>query len=410
MKRKVLSMILSIAIVFEMGSFTIRAHSEKNISGADILRQICEGNEESVVCNAYENSMETQAYMKSIYLQDVMEVSKEHLECYGGTYISDDNELVVLLTDTVNSTKEYCEELVGEGVVYKQCAASIEELTELYDYIINLWTESDEFNDENFLRLKDDIVGVGIYVEQNKVYVRIKNCDSEKIALFKECILDSEDVIFEEGEEYEESAGYILKPGEGIYVGAPSSVFGSIYSIGFRCKRLNSYGVYTYGFITAAHGNEISDSVYSATGEWIGYIMSRSYVDGGNVDAAYVNIINSKYSCSIHISNCSACLSPGYYVVGYATGSTAYKSGIKTGHTYGKIISTSATEKMDTGYTIKDLVIAEYTSFFGDSGGIVYMIIDGKTCVAGITVACSGKKSAFVKVANIKKVLNIIFY
>ena len=249
---------------------------KKQSSGGEILQELCWNEAEQVdECADIMSEKHNQSYMRGNYLESAMGVSKDNAEGYGGCYIDDNDELVVLLTDMSDSNVSYVESIVGnEDVRYKECDTSKQDLHIIKDEITEFVENNrDSLNDE-INTLLDSIVSTAILIDENKVCVGLDECNGKNISLFKKYIVDYENIIFEEDETVEFDAiptDETINPGELISMRSEDGGYIG-YSVGFRCKRLNSYGVYIYGFATSAHGNRLSESVYRA-GVHIGYIV-----------------------------------------------------------------------------------------------------------------------------------------
>lgn len=310
---------------------------------------------------------------------------------------------------------DYCGEVIGkEGVNYRQCSISIKKLEELKEYICDFHSENVgiECEDDKLELLLDSIVAVGIYTDKNKVFVQIVDCNKEKVSTFKKYIIDSEYIIFEDSDNYIDNSDYFLEPGEQIKMYAEGAY--REWSIGFRCKKLNSSGNYIYGFITAGHGTKKYGAVYSSSGDYIGYVYTRCYDNYGTTDAAFVYVTNSKYGCTrmVYGYGYSQYISANY-ISKYVTGATIYMAGCMSGLTSGTIESTSTymSAKVDgVYYKTYDVVKANYIGQGGDSGGLVFSIENGSKYVAGIHKGSSGNYSYFVKAKNIKEDLGIVLY
>ena len=64
----------------------------------------------------------------------------------------------------------------------------------------------------------------------------------------------------------------------------------------------------------------------------------------------------------------------------------------------------------DTGTKFRDLVLTEHSSLRGDSGGIIYMTVNGDRVPAGIVKGELDSNTVFCKVQNIVTNLGVIPY
>lgn len=133
---------------------------------------------------------------------------------------------------------------------------------------------------------------------------------------------------------------------------------------------------------------------------------SMSVIYSGNVDASFI------YADSQNVSTTTEAgysIVGNHYVTGFLTNSTVAKEGEATGRTTGKITSTSYTIRVP-GRTVKDVVLADYSSSGGDSGGIVYQTVNGDHVPAGTHCGTYSDSSYFCKVQNIIDRLGVTPY
>ena len=403
--RFIISLTVIMSLFLSIFSIDTLALQKTAISGGEKLKAIVTSH--SINSSLYsESQAEDTSYAQSVYLRSAIKDNEALSNCYGGSYINDNKELVVWLKQDISKeTRGIVENILNGGsTIYQKCEYSLSELESLKEYISSFWDITTE-NTELF-ELINSMVGVGIYEQHNKVFVEILNCDSNKIDLFKQYISASEAVVFQNASQYENQVA--------LNAGAPITIDdGKGYSIGFRCRKLTSTGSYINGFMTAGHGNGLGQNVYNSAGVYTGYIFAWSLTNNGTVDGAFVYVTNTSDSLSNTVANSSLTLTSGAYINSFTTGKTVYKSGKKTGLTSGTITSTSHNSRAD-GITVKDCVRASYHSDGGDSGGVVYMIVNGAPYVAGIHR--SGAKDdtvdlgVFVKVSNLKIVFQIVLY
>ncbi|MBE5980543.1 MAG: hypothetical protein E7249_15660 [Paenibacillaceae bacterium] len=70
----------------------------------------------------------------------------------------------------------------------------------------------------------------------------------------------------------------------------------------------------------------------------------------------------------------------------------------------------SFASRTDDGMTVNHTVLADYRSANGDSGGLVYMVVNGDSIPAGVHRAGNGSSSAFCKVQRIIDSLDVTPY
>ncbi len=408
MKKRVLGIVLIIVLLVTPEFSVLGAHKEKY--GGEVLQELYgEGVVENEVLTP-EMEVEKENTMKATYIDNAMKVNEEYSEYYGGVYLKN-GELVVKLTDTESQVINFFENTFDATINYEKCNAALKELEAINEYILSCKLNLDLYDDPILKELLESIVMVAIGIEKNAVSVGIKEYSAEKVELFKKYILDSEHIIFVRGMDYVNENSN-LNPGQLIKIKVNGTK--TSYSMGFRCKKLYSSGIYMYGFVTAAHyyvqnGNSVY--VSTATGDIeIGHVQSVSYVNGGTVDAAFVQVTNANYDCTNTVYSNGTTLIGGSGVL--TEGGTVAKAGATTGGTTGTVLDYSISVTAIDGKTIRDLYEVSYGSDGGDSGGIVYS--PSTRLVAGIHKGNSGTEmyptKCAVKVANIKSALGVSLY
>ena len=352
---------------------------------------------------------------------------------YGGSYVNEKNEYVVLLTDNTKTCQEHIHNLYGSTkLIILPALHSYNELYELKNVVTNRIVElkNNVILSIQLDTLLNSYVGVGIDEENNELFVDIIDVTNEKIELFKEHICDSELIVFNEcKDELEDASIATIYPGGCVMVKNKGEWFNM--SVGFRAKKLNTNGTYSFGFVTAGHGADIGDDVCyyiqsTASAYYLGTVMNSQV--SGSVDAAFIAIDINNYPISTFAfytdknggtSGTRDEISTTHYFIAAAQGTTVIKNGITTYRTEGKVITTSYDYiSSTTGNTITDAVKADYVSDHGDSGGIVYGKSGGSVdyLVAGIESAFYkgflgiGSYSVYIKVSNIKEAFNLYIY
>ena len=405
--RKILSGILIISMFVSCATSNVLAANTNESDGGAMLREMYE----SSIAAESENSLPTaqeikedEADAQGVYLDAIMKVNVDYSQYYGGAYL-DNGELVVLLTDTSNAVKSFVNNAIGSVPRYEKCDVSLQELKAIKELIVNYWDSYVEGTNEELNEMVESIVSVGTYIDENSIFVGIVDCTEEKERLFRENIIDSRYILFENSDIIRDQSNS-LNPGHAIGIGTSTR---ATHSMGFRCRKLLSSGNYAYGFVTSAHGTELSSPVYYTGGGQIGYVYSRSWVNGGNTDAAFVCVTNSDYACSnstfYRARNCST------YVQIVLKGKTVYLEGQVTQYDDGSIEATDV-HVTTSGIRINDLYKTTYNCASGDSGGIVYKKFEETTNYGtiGIHKGGDGIYGYVVKINNILNDLNVMWY
>lgn len=307
---------------------------------------------------------------------------------YGGAYIRDSGELVILTTESGDSQRSL--NMINATIVPAEY--SLNELEEINNTIINYM---ENHKSEEWI---SNISGFGVFEEDNRVIVSFASLTDNVKKTFENNIIKSDAIIFNEKEMMQTQTAVSL--GSKAYYQNSSTQ--SYFSVGFRAKS----GAYGNGFVTCGHGMSAGKRVYTPDGNPAGTISMISYNQG--VDASFVKSesqapVQTKTTSGVNIVG-------NHYVVNYPTGATVKKIGYATGLTTGKIKSSNYTSRTDDGMTVNHTVLADYRSANGDSGGLVYMVVNGDSIPAGVHRAGNGSSSAFCKVQRIIDSLDVTPY
>ncbi len=275
---------------------------------------------------------------------------------YGGSYINDDNNLVIKLTENNAVSRKIVTDVI-DNVIVEKCEYSYGELLAASNTIMEkLGNYNNDLKYENFCT---DVKGCAIDDEYNIIKVYIDNLDESKILWFKNKIDDSSYISFEEFE------GSINE--EVLYSGQGFKIPSSLFSSAFRVIRTIDTGR-QYGFLTCAHGLNVGDVVRSDSGDAIGTVRLRKYE--GAYDISYVQLYNkSGYSNTIvnspytlNATNDDLCHPVKNQLVYFYS---RYDYDV-----FGKITSTNVSFNYN-GKSFSGLIGANYPSRGGDSGGLV---------------------------------------
>lgn len=312
---------------------------------------------------------------------------KLYPDYYGGSYINDNGQLVVYVTDETARPEVLSD---NTDVIYKPCTYSYNELVSVMD----------DLNDYKFSNSDDSIANnfneFGLYDSENCVIVKLDELSEERIQEFKEKVSDSDAIEFEQG-------NGPINTEVNVTAGSAISYSGGSASVGYRVKRGN-----TVGFVTAGHAaNSVGKSIqYNGTT----FATCQVTQQRGNADAGFCAITNSSYTPTNTLSGTSNTLSTTISEPG--VGTVINKIGRSTGHTSGKILSTNVTATFTSGATISNLTTADYTSAPGDSGCVVYSYISSTNTrlTLGIHTGAGGNTRYFTKANEINRALGTSRY
>lgn len=344
--------------------------------GAKALQAMGNASEKAVAeqVKAFQKEDALQQDAKDAYaeLMDVVEESAAVEKNYAGAYIDDDNQLVVNLTTSSEKVQDIVQENTeSQKVEFQEKKYTYEELTEVSDQIADAMVGTEYM---------EVVSSIGVNEIDNAVEVELDDLSYE--TGFRAEVSNHECIRFKKSLHEVQAGKTDLKPGG--YIGNYSSG----YSIGWRGWRINNAGNYTEGLVTAGHQNRVNDVALTYSRGNFGKFVKRRF--GGNLDTTFVQRTNKNYGVSNTIKFSGSSLKPGYYVrsSNICVGQKVYKVGMRTGLTSGKILNRSCKVTYpeydgnpDTLFT--DFVKADYYAFAGDSGGLLYMDVDGAYRIVG---------------------------
>lgn len=350
------------------------------------------GSNVSAASTSFEDAAaQENAYMAYEELMNSFTISEEtgekcYPEYYGGSYITDDDVLVIYTKDLDKITNVG---INNDSIRYEKCEYSYNELLDIME-VLNEYKQQrpDDIISQNFNVF-------GLYDSLNRVVVRLDDLSEESILEFKKNVCDNEAIVFEQGNgpaELEVS----VNPGSSI------STSGYVGSVGYRVKK---NGV--SGFVTAGHLASYGDTIYYGGTAFASCTASQQ---SGSVDGAFCSITNSNYSVTNTLNGTSNTLSTVISEPG--VGTVINKIGQSTNHTSGKITSTSVTVTFTSGNTITNLTEADYTSAPGDSGCVVYSYVSSSNTryTLGIHTGANGSKRYYTKANQINAALGTSRY
>lgn len=306
---------------------------------------------------------------------------------YCGAYIDNNHNFVILVNeDTALYKDNFIQRTKSSDFLIKPATYSMNELNETLDLL-----NSFMFNEGNKPIIENcGLESFGLLPNENRIFIGLENCNEEKIAQFKNAVIDSPMLMFEK------STGKIVTEGE-IYPGAACNATG-LGSFGYRARMNGNNGIVASGHVVRSYG----EYVYGPEG-LVG--TCKSTMMSGSVDAAFVETnsnfqpSNYTFSQNIYISS---------YVETPFQGATVVMEG-KHNHAgvRRQIIATNVTGNVG-GITLWGLTKASYPSQGGDSGGIVY---SGSNNIYGIHEGSDNTGYAyFVSASEINRVLNLTTY
>ncbi len=309
---------------------------------------------------------------------------------YGGAYIDDDKNLVILVTTEIEVARKEIRTIINlADIKFENVTNSFNQLREEQDEI-----ESDV---ETSKGLGKGITGIGLSVKENMVTVysedtRLKKNLKSVIEKRNTDLYNCVKVVIREGKDTPAAA---LVPGSSI------SSLGGTRSVGFWAK--DSSG--NLGIITAPHSSMKKGESVRVGGITFGAAELPYF--SGKVDAVFVRRTNTSFTATREIPGFRFSLKKETKAL--PVGSTVYSRGEASDYMTGKVEDVSYT----TTYGISDTVLVDVKCKSGDSGGIVAG--GGTISERYVTGIITGKqantdKLIYVKGANIVSRLNITLY
>lgn len=354
---------------------------------------------------------------------------------YGGAYLNADGNLVVNVTELTDDIELAVKTATGNRNIL------IDTVDYSYSYLLGLQTQLIDYIQNNqHSEIVDKIVSTAVLSNGNNMKIGVTDQNSTTIStIFSEIFgvsnasnrSRSVDLpLFFVVEERSELFSSTTKSSEAQPANASSFYAGNKIStssntdlsVGFPAYGYSqSKGKFVPGFVTAAHGCSLGDTIYDTDGTIIGTVLLHRLA--GSVDAAFVEIVNSNYSLPTVIeAYLTGNSTPFYwgapltYSVTVAEGSTIYRDGYMTGCVAGEVYSVAASETYEISeneyVTISDLIQTDSpTSYYGDSGGIAF-ILDANDVAYKVGITEGGnvlEGDYYVKCSNITNHLGLVY-
>lgn len=321
-------------------------------------QQVQNGQEVSLQENAYADYLEL---MKSLNSSPTRSMSTAEIPAYyGGCYINDDGNLVVLVKKGEGVSVLKTRAALSRSTIYESCQYSYKELQQVVEDIRQKALEGNNF-------LYQNVTIYGISEKENIVEVGLLHKNSSTIQEFKKKICDSNKIKFV-------NCGKIIL-NDGIDCAGEIKTIrdGNTHnaSIGYRAKDKNG----NIGIVTAGHFIKVNDILKDSANVEIGkclYSKEEYYVD-----AAFCSITSKKHAPTNKIKFMKD-LQKDTLSIALAQppkGSWINMVGMVSKRSSGTIFNASYDVPNSAQKTIyKDVILAKYTSNSGDSGGIVYAL------------------------------------
>lgn len=311
-------------------------------------------------------------------------------EYYGGAYIDDNGELVVLVTEITNSINSKVRQATDYSpqVSTELCEVSYNEMCYVIDFLTD---KMDELRNQGVVieSIRDDIIN-------GNVVIAIVNLTYEKEQAIRKMI-DCDFLKFENSTGFNDEATNVS--------GGYRLARGTHYSTASFAATLNGKN----GLVVSGHGFPSVGNAAYYNGVKIGEVSKTAYKNNSKADASFVPATGNVTITAVlknggHIMSGSMLDPP--------VNSTVYMYGAKSGLTSGKITSINYTSNYKDGTVIVKQCLATYSSQDGDSGApILYYEgnYGGKTyyTIRGIHTGSASSGKVFSSYKNIVDELGI---
>lgn len=324
---------------------------------------------ESSKVNIKDASIQEQAYadylelLKSLDASATRNISSstDFPEYYGGCYINEEGNLVVLIKEEKHEyAQRFLTRSLSSSIKYETCQYSYNELQQVVDEIRQKASAGNEF-------LFNNVSLYGISEKENSVEVGLLNNTPSVIQEFKKQICDSKTIKFCN------SGKLILDSGIDCASEIKTHRDGKVHgaSVGYRAKDKDG----NIGIVTAGHFIKKDEILNDANDIPIGKCLYSK--DENYIDAAFCSITTKDYVPTNRIlymedvdkDTLSTTLAqpPAGSYVNMVGKSSKRSSGTIYNASYDVLNASQQT-------ILKDVILARYSSDDGDSGGIVYAL------------------------------------
>ena len=325
-------------------------------------------------------------------------------DCYGGAYIDDNGNLVVLLTDNTYPTRQKIKDYTRDSLIQtKTCKYSY---NEIMNVINTLNSHLDELRD-----CGADLNSIYSDPKNNRVIISIRNLNDYKESLVRD-IIDAEFMVFQNAEEEFE-----MQSGTSISMQGGSTIYNTSTkknaTLGFCAIRNGKKG-----YVTASHFAKKVGQQISYNGTVIGTVTQTQYYNNATADAAFIESNGAAIPTGTILGGYHCTSTISLSELQYPQDVTILLYGMTSGLQQGKLLYPSFTyiPYSREEYTVVDHALADYKSVDTDSGGPIFIYTgwnNGRhTCTligihtASAKVSDPGPK-VFAKYENIARDLNL---
>lgn len=415
---KINNIIMVVTLVITLGFWTENVWAAENTSkdvsedgsGTLDIASTELQEKENIAIQKYNMLLKTWAYDSNL----ISDTNAKFPIFYGGAYINEVKELVILVTDMRPEIEIYFSNIINlDNTKFEKVEYSYERLLEEQEKIQKkVFTTSTEnvgwsINNVNL----EYIQGVGLSLRENSVVVYLdtpKDVLDTKIVTdsIEKSITDFEHVILKARGGFETISA--MQSGEKIYNIRGNTIHSR--SAGFWARKNNG----DIGIVTAPHDTlSRGETIYFEDDKVFGVAETPYF--SGSLDAVFIKRTGSGISISNKPVGWSFLLTSNAYCT-LPEGASVYTNGYASGIDIGSVEDVSFSMKVigsSSTARLTDLVLTSVNSTAGDSGGLVAGA--GNTSsryVAGIITAKSilPYGMAYVKMGNIITTLGVQVY
>ena len=202
MKKPVLKLIASIALAASLALLFLVAFHASEVGSSEqdsLLQERLTTQEKNVKKN---NNLLHQMRQSIIHTNPAIDadtLERYYPDYYGGSYLNDNGQLVILVTDDTEETKQkICSFAGSDDIILEHARFSYAQLETIQSDIMQQKSRLSAQNNNPALRqLADDIVACHLNERYNHITVDIKHLNDDKVQLFKQAISDSDALVFE---------------------------------------------------------------------------------------------------------------------------------------------------------------------------------------------------------------------
>lgn len=322
---------------------------------------------------------------------------KIYPDFFGGMYINDNNDLVVLISKKNEEKISF-----SDKKIYDEIFALSDDIKK--EYVDEPYSKLEQVRNYVLDYMKNNLKGyvINLYTDivRNTVVVGLRDYNSNNIEKFKKEVLSSNLLTFTQGEK-------ILTSSD-VKAGGPINSIGC--SVGYRARKtLTGKGIVTAGHCVSL--NQVVSGFGKAKNRTFGGDIDASWLDSADSSVSNVNPINTFHQYSGTTSPFSPLSTT--VATSYTNGQEIGRVGKTSGCQTGTILNNNYSFIYDTGSSnilFTNQIYTNVTQLGGDSGGIVYLLSNRTTMGIGTFKMDSNNYMIFSRADKINNSFSISRY